>query len=106
MSFPPAIIPASQWVGMVCVNLGYTPMVMACSSGVYGSYQTLFFKVAGNFKEEKKSDTFMGKVCCSELSEGVGLDLMGLFMALVIALVLLTICVPPPRSRFVVYRVA
>ncbi|KAJ0052456.1 hypothetical protein Pint_01056 [Pistacia integerrima] len=44
----------------------------------------------------------MGKLICSEIAEG-GLDLMGLIMALVIALTLMLVCVqPPPRPRYIV----
>ncbi|XXG80696.1 hypothetical protein AAC387_Pa09g1503 [Persea americana] len=38
----------------------------------------------------------MGHSCCSSPDEG-GLDTMGFLMALVIALVLMVICTPPPR---------
>ena len=44
----------------------------------------------------------MGKVICSELNEGNGLDLMRLLMALVIALTLMAICIPPPPRRAIV----
>ncbi|KDP28085.1 hypothetical protein JCGZ_13856 [Jatropha curcas] len=41
----------------------------------------------------------MGKIVCQEISEGGdGVDLTGLLMALVIALVLMVICRPVPRS--------
>lgn len=50
----------------------------------------------------------MGKVVCSEFQadHGLGIDFMGLVMALVIALVLMAICTPPPRRALVLYRVA
>ena len=45
----------------------------------------------------------MGKVVCTEVGGGgEGLDLMGLFMALVIALTLMVVCSPPPRRRAVI----
>ncbi|GKU86741.1 hypothetical protein SLEP1_g1228 [Rubroshorea leprosula] len=49
----------------------------------------------------------MGKLICTEISEGDGLDLTGFLVALVIALILLTICATPPRrGRIIAYRIA
>lgn len=48
----------------------------------------------------------MGKLVCSEVSEVEGVDLTGLLMALVIALVLMVICNPPPRRTYVMHRLA
>jgi hypothetical protein len=50
----------------------------------------------------------MGKVVCSEFhaDHGVGLDFMGLVMALVIALALMAICFQPPRRTLVLHRIA
>lgn len=41
----------------------------------------------------------MGKLICPEIEQRFGLDFMGLLMVLVLALTLMVICVPPPRSR-------
>ncbi|XVE77682.1 hypothetical protein DITRI_Ditri13aG0081700 [Diplodiscus trichospermus] len=47
----------------------------------------------------------MGKIICSELNEGNGLDLTRLLIALVIALTLMAICIrPPPRRAMVLAR--
>ena len=46
----------------------------------------------------------MGKSCCMESDDG-GLDLTGLVMALIIALVLMALCIPQPRpTGYAVYR--
>lgn len=43
----------------------------------------------------------MGKVICAEVEEG--LNLIGLMVALVIALLLMLVCLqPPPRRRYIV----
>ncbi|GKV12063.1 hypothetical protein SLEP1_g23265 [Rubroshorea leprosula] len=45
----------------------------------------------------------MAKMVCSEFSEG-GLNLNGIFLALLIALILMALCSPPPRRAIVVAR--
>ncbi|KAG1338623.1 hypothetical protein COCNU_04G009290 [Cocos nucifera] len=44
----------------------------------------------------------MGKICCGPEPEEDGINFMGLLLAFVIALVLLLICLSPPRRRKVV----
>ncbi|KAJ4727601.1 hypothetical protein OWV82_000676 [Melia azedarach] len=56
-------------------------------------------------KERRQGLFDMAKIICSELEGGSRLDLMGLVMAVVIALILMVICAPPPR-RYIAYRVA
>ncbi|KAF5736929.1 hypothetical protein HS088_TW14G01084 [Tripterygium wilfordii] len=56
-------------------------------------------------KQKGDQDFLMGTVCC-ETDDGGDSDLKGLFMAMIIALVLLILCIPSkrPRKCYVIYR--
>ncbi|GKU85547.1 hypothetical protein SLEP1_g210 [Rubroshorea leprosula] len=47
----------------------------------------------------------MGKFCCGESDDG-GLDLTGVVMAIIIALAIMAVCMPPSRqpTLYAVYR--
>ena len=54
-------------------------------------------------RKEKKGKS-MGKFCISECDGGGGLDPTTLLVAVVLALLVMSICMPPPRRTFAVYR--